>query len=418
MMRLTMQSRQGASCALFYDPLRPSLSREDGIALPVAETLERYFPSYPRHVKAKQKSEARLVLGRSCNFRCAYCHQAPGQYRNARLTPMPEDALVDAICGHVGSDAVVQFWGGEPLVYFEQMRNFTELFRARGFREFAIITNGSLLTREVTDFLLEHKFCVSLSHDGPGQGLRGQDPLSDPQLLEQIRRLAARPSRFSVNPVMTARNSEHQVFADAISGIIDPVSFGEAVPILAVDAQSAACGLEADKLEQYARQLYGYLYGRAPFAQPYSLYAMQVHAFLSALPDGRGVPEGRHCTGTNPDALVVDVAGTVLPCQSFTADNVTPDGESFAMGHVGDSKERWRRPKARSWKDRAHCRDCPVVWFCRGCCPYQREDRFFQMSCQGRLHHYLALLGYAVSLLTDGRLLTEISNISSGEHHA
>ena len=208
---------------------------------------------------------------------------------------------------------------------------------------------------------------------------------------------------------MTRGNANHQTLEEYISYRLGPVGFGEAVPIMTVDAQSTSCAIPEHEFTGYARQLYGYLYGKLPFSQPFSLYGMQVKSFLGALKDGCGVPEDRYCTGSNPDALVVDTAGSVLPCQSFTATDLTPFGEPFLMGHVNGQKDQWRKPRHASWRSRKQCRDCPVLYFCRGCCPYHAEDAYFTVSCQGRLHHYMALLGYTVSLLTEGWLLTDVS---------
>ncbi len=46
--------------------------------------------------------------------------------------------------------------------------------------KFSLITNGSLLSREKLDFIAEHDIEITISHDGPGQHLRGPDPFDDP----------------------------------------------------------------------------------------------------------------------------------------------------------------------------------------------------------------------------------------------
>lgn len=74
---------------------------------------------------------------------------------------------------------------------------------------FSIITNGSLLTLEINEWLDRMGFCVGLSHDGPGQHVRGPDPLADPEkreaILDLYRRLAA-SGRMSFNAMMNRNN--------------------------------------------------------------------------------------------------------------------------------------------------------------------------------------------------------------------
>ncbi len=108
-----------------------------------------------------------------CNYRCSYCYQRkealfldrPTAFRAAEfffpfLTP--------------GCDVV--FYGGEPLLGFDLMRDVVRRLRdfsARSGKEvaFSVSTNGSLIDGEVLDFLEENGFTVLLSFDGFAQDL-------------------------------------------------------------------------------------------------------------------------------------------------------------------------------------------------------------------------------------------------------
>lgn len=72
---------------------------------------------------------------------------------------------------------IVSFYGGEPLVYFDDMKNFVGSLK--GF-DFLLTTNGLLLTKDKVEFLNRHCFDVMVSYDGKdSKELRGFDPVAD-----------------------------------------------------------------------------------------------------------------------------------------------------------------------------------------------------------------------------------------------
>jgi sulfatase maturation enzyme AslB (radical SAM superfamily) len=118
------------------------------------------------------------VLTSACNLRCVYCYQdAKGKqvmdWRTLRQA-------VDLLLASKRWDARLTFYGGEPLLRFDLVRRAVEYARERTggypWPRFAIITNGTLLTREVADFLALHRVRTRISFDGvrESQDLRGR----------------------------------------------------------------------------------------------------------------------------------------------------------------------------------------------------------------------------------------------------
>ena len=106
--------------------------------------------------------------------------------------------------------AYIIFFGGEPLLAFDQIRHAVSLFlekeKTGGKKlKFSLTTNGRLLSGEILDFLDTHCFTLVLSYDGQAQEIcRG--PCSRPFMLELIRRInrEAYPDiEFSTNSVFT-----------------------------------------------------------------------------------------------------------------------------------------------------------------------------------------------------------------------
>jgi sulfatase maturation enzyme AslB (radical SAM superfamily) len=75
---------------------------------------------------------------------------------------------------HLTEDYFINFYGGEPLLSFELIKKAVALLKKKntdsGKRgSFSITTNGTLLTKEIIQFLNENKFSVELSFDGLAQ---------------------------------------------------------------------------------------------------------------------------------------------------------------------------------------------------------------------------------------------------------
>ena len=65
---------------------------------------------------------------------------------------------------------MLAFYGGEPLLNLMLIKQSVEYIKEKAFGKnikFAITTNGTLLTHEIVDFLVENNFQLAISLDGP-----------------------------------------------------------------------------------------------------------------------------------------------------------------------------------------------------------------------------------------------------------
>lgn len=133
-----------------------------------------------------------LMLGQKCNFSCKYCMQ-----HDQFTAPCPSNVnykLLDYINNievrehfskknDIRKKAMVQLWGGEPLLYWETIKDTVQYLDHDKF-EFTIITNGALLTQDKIDFINEHNVCLVLSNDGEcSDYTRGRNMLEDEKFL-------------------------------------------------------------------------------------------------------------------------------------------------------------------------------------------------------------------------------------------
>ncbi len=121
-------------------------------------------------------SSLSVNLTHDCNLRCRYCYAGDGNYglpRDYMDMSMAERAA-EALVKSSGprKNISVLFFGGEPLLNFEVLKYFvlymSKLLRNKDKKiNYTVITNATLLTDRVVDFLNEYNIGVQISLDGP-----------------------------------------------------------------------------------------------------------------------------------------------------------------------------------------------------------------------------------------------------------
>ena len=116
-----------------------------------------------------------LHIAHDCNLACKYCFADEGEYHGQKRELMPFEVgkqALDFLIENSGSrtNLEVDFFGGEPLMNFEVVKQLVAYGRSRekeankNFR-FTLTTNGMLLNDEVIDFCNAEMFNVVLSLD-------------------------------------------------------------------------------------------------------------------------------------------------------------------------------------------------------------------------------------------------------------
>lgn len=114
-----------------------------------------------------------IMLGTACDFHCRHCMQhdvtscirkeiSPDviKYIQHLADLHPEDENDHGVIK-------VNFWGGEPLLYFKEIRKIVERIDRRNV-EYGLVTNGQNLTNEIVDFFNSLSYgAIWLSNDGP-----------------------------------------------------------------------------------------------------------------------------------------------------------------------------------------------------------------------------------------------------------
>lgn len=138
-------------------------------------------------IRSEGTSHLCLIVTDACNFRCKYCIYSDHYYysksfANKHMSFDTAKASIDyfmdvnrkAVQYNPNLDITIGFYGGETLLNWKLIRQvvqYTEQAYSPLFPNlvYSITTNAYLLSEENIDYMLEHRFSISVSLDGHQQ---------------------------------------------------------------------------------------------------------------------------------------------------------------------------------------------------------------------------------------------------------
>jgi len=393
---------------LNYDPHTSRLTDEQGRDLVEGiQTSSKYQAVVTTSVETPAgKVTPRLLkisLGLSCNYECEYCSQRfvprAGETNKNDIEP-----FLSGLNEWVTTPPEkVEFWGGEPFVYWKTLKPLAEAIRVKYPQAvLSVITNGSLLTPEINDWLVALEFGVGISHDGPGQHVRGPDPLDEPAvraaILDLYQRLAPL-GRISFNAMLNRENSSraaiNKFFVDLTGD--ENVNIGEGSFVDAYDQGGVGASLKPDEHMGYRTQAFSEL--RSGLAKNFDLGHSKIAGFLESLKMQRPSSAlGQKCGMDRNDAIAVDLKGQVMTCQNVSSKGVAPNGQSHLIGTVADLASV-KLNTSTHWSHRSDCKTCPVLQICAGACMFLEGD-LWETTCNNAYSDNIVFFAAAIEFLT------------------
>lgn len=407
MFEIHLRHPDGEEFTLVYDHKESSLTLSDGSpALPAYSPRTDWRPSVnfsPNNPVGKTSKVRRLKiqLGLKCNYSCSYCSQAIHVGSDTHTHIEDAELFVKNLDKWLeGSPERVEFWGGEPLVYWKKLQVLVPKLRERlPNARFVMITNGSLLDDNKFAFIERFDISIGMSHDGPGQHLRGPDPLENPETLRVVRRfIEERPHAFSVNAVITADNADVNAICDWFRTRVHPnvlVSFEGVVNHYEEGALGVSRRFSAVEYEQLVESIKANLHDvhrRSPAIEE------RAYDFLRTLTHVQPHESlGQKCGMDKPDHLAVDLQGNVMTCQNTGAQGKHGLGSVFDMENV-------KLDTSWHWKQRLDCGGCPYLQICRGGCMYLTDQNWVD-TCNNEYHYAKGIFEGALEMLTGAKVI-------------
>ena len=333
----------------------------------------------------------KINLGLRCNFNCEYCSQVELRHNSKHTTTIKDlyyfiDHLDDWL---KGIPKRIEMWGGETLLYINYLKILIPFLREKFPNiELEIKTNGSLLTKEIVDFLIKYNVILCISYDTYGQSHRGIDILKNNKVVEAISYALDNIKNISGSYVPgcyfhVTYNKEVADPAKAIAYLSK--IFGRSVPVNTQMISGQGGGIDHNMdnslLETFYKKLIkNILFDKeSPYNQEKDLNQL-FRGFNYQIPLDK---TELFCNIKKPNYLFGNIKGDVYSCTANMAGN-------YYLGSVYDPDN----VKAANWYDfhkRVACMNCPVATKCRGACPAAQGNAFVS-TCYPQFYRGLAFL--------------------------
>lgn len=421
--KIIAERTPGDQAVFYYDNDTNFLTTEDGsvfedtqlIATARSRPASIPFDKDTPLKKFKRVGVLKIQLGLSCNYGCTYCSQrfvpradeTSKKYVESFLQKINDNIEFDEKLG-----LKIEMWGGEPLVYIKTLKPLTAALKDK-FKDwkrkpvFSMITNGSLLTDEIADWLYDNDFEIGLSHDGPGQFVRGPDPFDDPEKKDIILRFYNRmkpEGRISFNAMLNAQNiSRKAIYEYFVNLTGDPgVSLGEGEFVDAYDEGGLEMSFKTKKDHfEYRKQAVTdilWTNGQIGF---YGINE-KIDSFTRAVLSHRSaIGVSQKCGMDDEHIVAIDLRGNVITCQNVSAVSRAPNGELHYGGNIAGGMENIKLKSATHWRNRPDCADCPVLHLCQGSCMFL-DGELWDRSCDHAYSTNIAYLALSFEKMTNG----------------
>lgn len=305
-----------------------------------------------------------LLVAQSCNLSCGYCFESLENITGKLMSNKVATKAIDYFFRVSTPERKVIFYGGEPLlnrdVFIEavqRIRNHAE----KGFdTKISMVTNGTLLDKQLSLFIKDNRVDVAVSIDGPknihnlsrkNKGNKGsfEEALYGFNLLKNI----------GANPSISCTIGKHNVGAleEVTHYFVDDLRPYTVGFNLMIGDNGLTCGI--DEATESLLKAYKIL-------RDGGIYEDRIMRRLEPLLNGKFHLKDCAAYGNQ---IAVRYDGKVGPCHAFCAEGSYFEGDISNIDFEIDKKifEKW---KNRSQLFNPECVKCPAILLCGGGCAY------------------------------------------------
>ena len=316
-----------------------------------------------------------LHVAHTCNLNCSYCFASQGKYAGERAIMSEEvgKRALDFLIENSGTrhNLEVDFFGGEPLMNFDVVKNLVAYARERekqcgkNFR-FTLTTNGVLIDDDVIDFANREMSNVVLSLDGrkeihdrfrvdyAGKG-------SFDKIVPKFQKLVeARGGKdYYMRGTFTHANPD---FVNDIRTMLD-LGFNELSMEPVVCAPNDPSALTEEDLEvvmaQY-EELASLMLERRRQGKPFTFYH-----YMIDLSGGPCIYKRVSGCGSGTEYMAVTPWGDLYPCHQFVGDEKFKLGDIYNGVNNTDLQNEFKKCNVYAHPE---CKDCWAKLYCSGGC--------------------------------------------------
>ncbi|HUU83760.1 MAG TPA: radical SAM protein [Phycisphaerae bacterium] len=307
-----------------------------------------------------------LLLTQACNLRCEYCYIPK---RDCTMSRSVAGKAVDFAFANTPQEEriAIGFFGGEPLLEFELLEAVTDLIENNpGYEqarvELSLVTNGTIFSDEIAEFLRARNIGFGISCDGPPfvQDLHRRFPDGSPTsavVQDTIRRALQAFSYPTVNAVYDPRTLPH------LPETVDYfTSLGLRHIYLSPDLSAPWTAQDAARLPDLYRQVADRYVSH--YLQRDPRFISLIDSKITVILRGGYQPLERCRMGTGEFAFAPD--GWVYPCERLIASG--RNGHCIGNIEEGLQTDLRRCHLAPGGELNPECRSCGLSGYCMNWC--------------------------------------------------
>ncbi|MCX7709187.1 MAG: thioether cross-link-forming SCIFF peptide maturase [Clostridia bacterium] len=337
-----------------------------------ADEYQDYLPLWERKPVVKALC---LHISHDCNLRCKYCFAGTGNFGGHRTHMSPEvgKKAIEFLIQQSGNrrNLEIDFFGGEPLLNFEAVKEIIEYARSREQEsnkkfKFTLTTNALLLNEDHKKYINENIQNIVLSIDGrketndrmrfrvDGRGIY-EDIL--PKILEVAE--SRNQDNYYVRGTFTRENLD---FSEDVLHLAD-LGFKQVSVEPVVAAKDSGYDLREEDLpklyDEYERLAKEYV-SRIQNGNWFNFFH-----FMIDLSQGPCVAKRLGGCGSGHEYVAVTPEGDIYPCHQFVG------MEEFKMGSVMEGELNTKVQstfKNSNVYTKEECKQCWAKFYCSGGC--------------------------------------------------
>ena len=323
--------------------------------------------------------------GSRCNLSCQYCfYLRKGDLYSGSRFCMSDEVLEEytrqTIEAHCIPEVTFAWQGGEPTLlgrdFFEKAMSLQKKYCRPGMViQNTIQTNGILLDDAWCKFFRKNRFLVGISIDGPRKlhdacrtDAAGRGTFD--RVMQGLALLKKHKVDFNILCTVNAVNGNHprevyRFFRDEVMA-----QFIQFIPVVERDLQSDTVTPLSVGPEQYGK----FLIGVFDEWVKHDVGRIYVQHFDTALANWYGEPHGICVfSPTCGSAMVIEHNGDIYSCDHFVdRDHLLGNILAVPIIDLVNSDRQRQFGIDKREKLPKHCRECPVLFACRGECPKNR----------------------------------------------
>jgi len=326
-------------------------------------------------------SNAYIVVTENCNFNCKYCFISNAVQSPGVTKVMTEEVARQAVKllqrtyekQQTPYDKTITFYGGEPLLNFEVIRFFmeeVERIKAQGYWpsdvKYALITNGSLLTKDILEALQKYGIALSISYDVDKESHAQRVDKNGNNSYDLVRQKIALchdlgvPFSLSITISETLLKRKDEILSEILNMSPSTIAFNLLIP----NKQNL-------KNERYYEEATDFMIEAFSHLRKIGLYEDRIMRKVHSFSENK--MHIYDCCASGGNQYVITPDGKIGICHGYL------NNRKYFSSSIFDTDFDFRtQADYLHWKKRTpllmkQCQDCECLSICGGGCPYAAD---------------------------------------------